>query len=423
MTNSKFSKRTLTTFAIVAGVGTVALGSILLGKGKDATAASGNAAHSDAENRHKEGSHGAEEHGHGQGEAHDEGLVKKTAQELEALGAMVSLAEAGTIATQVTLQGALEPLPDSVGHIVPRIPGVVREVRKKLGDTVKKGETLAVLESRDLADVKSAWLAARERLAAAESGLKREEDLWTKKITSEQDYLEAKKAASEARIEHTAATQKLESLGLTAAQLTSAASSIGSLIRYELKSPLAGIVVERHLTVGETTKNEEPAFVVAELSKVNAVVQVYPKDLPVIKQGLKGTVTLSTGGHKTTGTVTFVSPMLDVESRAAKAHLLLDNASGMFRPGLFVTASIDVDSSPADVLIPKEALQKLDNKDVVFVQTEEGFVPSPIELGRTNASHAEVLSGLEAGERFVSKGSFLLKAELAKAEAGHDHDH
>jgi cobalt-zinc-cadmium efflux system membrane fusion protein len=349
--------------------------------------------------------------------------VKKTVEELQALGATVMVAEAGTIATQITLQGALEPLPDSVGHIVPRIPGVVREVRKKLGDTVKKGETLAVLESRDLADAKSSWLAARERLSAAESAFKREESLWQKKITSEQDYLEAKKAASEARIEQNSAFQKLESLGLSPAQLSSTTGGAGSLVRYELKSPLAGIVVERHLTVGETTKTEEPAFVVAELSKINAVVQVYPKDLPAVRQGLKGTVTLSTGGQKTTGTVTFVSPILDAESRAAKAHLLIDNASGLFRPGLFVTAALDVDATEAAVIVSRDAIQKVENKDVVFVQTEEGFVPSPLELGRSNATHVEVLSGLEAGEKFVAKGSFLLKAEAAKAQAGHDHDH
>jgi cobalt-zinc-cadmium efflux system membrane fusion protein len=423
MIGSNFSKRTLTTFAIVAGIGTVALGSVLYGKGRDSPSSANESNHTDGEHGHKDSGNGGDEHGHGGEEAHDEGIVKKTVEELQALGATVMVAEAGTIATQITLQGALEPLPDSVGHIVPRIPGVVREVRKKLGDTVKKGETLAVLESRDLADAKSSWLAARERLSAAESAFKREESLWQKKITSEQDYLEAKKAASEARIEQNSAFQKLESLGLSPAQLSSTTGGAGSLVRYELKSPLAGIVVERHLTVGETTKTEEPAFVVAELSKINAVVQVYPKDLPAVRQGLKGTVTLSTGGQKTTGTVTFVSPILDAESRAAKAHLLIDNASGLFRPGLFVTAALDVDATEAAVIVSRDAIQKVENKDVVFVQTEEGFVPSPLELGRSNATHVEVLSGLEAGEKFVAKGSFLLKAEAAKAQAGHDHDH
>lgn len=371
-----------------------------------------------------------DEHGHEEGKGdehgtseagHDEGIVKKTPEDLQALGAAIAIAGPGKLATQVTLQGTLEPLPDSVVHIVPRVAGVVREVRKKLGDSVRKGETLAILESRDLADVKSAWLAAREKLSAAESALKREEELWNKKITSEQDYLNAKKTASEAHIEHSNALQKLESLGLSQAQLTSQGGS-RSLIRYELKSPLAGVVVERHLTVGETTKGEEAVLIVAELSKVNAVLQVYPKDLPMIRKGLKGTIALANATQKASGEVTYVSPMLDLESRAAKAHLLLENAKGHFRPGLFVTATIDTDESEAAIVVPKESLQKVENKDVVFVQTDEGFVPSPVELGRSNNTHVEILSGLEAGEKFVTTGSFLLKAELAKSEAGHDHD-
>ena len=404
------------TAALALGIGLYAT------RGTATKKSSGADTNEDGHGHGKEAHAETDEHGHAEGE-HSDGVIKKTPDELKELGASVAVAGPGTISTQVTLQGAIEPLPDSIGHIVPRIPGVVREVRKKLGDSVKKGETLAILESRDLADVKSAWLAAKEKLSAAEQSLKREEDLWNKKITSEQDYLNAKKSASEARIEHTASTQKLESLGLSAAQLAAQREGGSSLIRYELKSPLAGVVVERHLTVGETAKDEATVFVVAELSKVNAVVQVYPKDLPNVRKDQTGTVTLSTGGQKAQSTVSFVSPMLDAESRAAKAHLLIDNASGAFRPGLFVTAALDVDAASAEVLIPKEAIQKLENKDVVFVNTDEGFVPSPVEIGRSNTTHVEVLSGLDAGETYIAKGSFLLKAEAAKAEAGHDHDH
>ncbi len=407
--------------AIISLVSVLALGAVIYitREGFTPAVVSG-PAHAD---EHGEGENGhTDEHGHAE-VGGSEGVIKKTPEELKSLGAEVAVAAPGIIATQITLQGAIEPLPDSIGHIVPRIPGVVREVRKKLGDPVEKGETLAILESRELADVKSTWLAAKEKLSAAEQAFQREEHLWSKKITSEQDYLNSRRAAAEARIEHTAAVQKLESLGVSTSKLLARGEVSGSLVRYELKSPLSGVVVERHLTVGETTKSEEEVFVVAELSKVNAVVQVYPKDLPSVRNGLSAEVTLSTGGQKATGTVTFVSPMLDAESRAAKAHLLIDNASGLFRPGLFVSVFLNVDAADAAVIIPKVAIQKVENKDVVFVLTDEGFVPSPLELGRSNATHVEVLSGLDAGETFIATGSFLLKAESAKAEAGHDHDH
>lgn len=393
-------------------------------QGRSTTRGSGEAHAEAAKDPHghadEGGGHGG--HGQGEGESHgEEGVIKKTAEELKSLGADVATAAIGPLASEVVLQGALEPLPESIAHVVPRIPGVVREVRKSLGDAVRKGEILAILESRDLADAKSAWRAAMEKRDAAEAALKREEELWAKKITPEKDLLDARRAFSEARIDYDASTQKLGNLGFSEARLASLRESAGSLVRFELTSPLAGTIVERHLTVGESTKDEEPAFVVAELSKVNAVVQIYPKDLASIAKDQAAQVKLSTGSESASGKVTFVSPLLDATSRAARAHILLDNASGRFRPGLFVTATLRTGESEAGVVISKEALQKLEGKDVVFVQTDDGFVSSPVELGRQNGTQVEILSGLDVGEVFVSKGSFLLKAELAKSEAAHDH--
>jgi cobalt-zinc-cadmium efflux system membrane fusion protein len=296
--------------------------------------------------------------------------------------------------------------------------GVVKEVRKQLGESVKKGETMAVIESRSLADIKTEWLAAREKLALASSSFKREEELWNKKIVSEQEYLNSRKELSQAQIEHDGARQKIQSIGLDPESIAEPGTS---LVRFELRSPLTGIVVERHLTVGETTKEDEAVFVVANLDKVNAVLQVYPKDLPYVKVGKSANITISGTAEKTAGTVTFLSPILDAQSRSAKAHVLIENQNGQFRPGLFVGAAISLEASEATVLIPRKALQKVDGKDVVFVQTEEGFVPSPIEIGRSTQELVEVLSGLEPEEFYVSEGSFLLKAELAKSEASHDH--
>jgi cobalt-zinc-cadmium efflux system membrane fusion protein len=382
------------------------------------------AAHADAaKDAHDHGAEG-DAHADGEEDAHaDEGVVKKTPDELKALGADVAKATPGHIASEIVLQGALEPLPESIAHVVPRIPGVVREVRKSLGDVVRKGEILAILESRDLADAKSAWRTAKEKRDAAEAALKREEELWAKRITPEKDLIDARRAFSEARNDYDASTQKLGNLGFSEARLDSLQGSSGSLVRFELTSPLAGTIVERHLTVGESTDDKEPAFVVAELSKVNAVVQVYPKDLGAIAKDQAARVKLSTGSEVASGKVTFVSPLLDATSRSARTHILLDNSSGHFRPGLFVSATLQTGESEAGVVIPKEALQKLEGKDVVFVHTDEGFVPSPVELGRQNGSQVEILSGLDEGETFVTKGSFLLKAELAKSEAGHDHAH
>jgi membrane fusion protein, heavy metal efflux system len=376
----------------------------------------------------------ADSHGHGETDSHgheeegsdkeehgaesSEGVVNKNSEDLVKMGAKVEKASSGMLATEVILQGSLEAQADSVGHIVPRMQGVVKEVRKQLGDSVQKGETLAVIESRNLADIKTAWLAAREKLALATSAFNREEELWKKKIVSEQEYFNSKKELSEAQIEHNGAKQKIQSIGLNPEAIAEPGTS---LVRFELKSPLTGIVVERHLTVGETTKEDEAVFVVANLAKVNAVLQVYPKDLLYVKVGQPAQVSISGTKETTPGTLTFLSPILDAQSRSAKAHVLVDNSSGQFRPGLFVSASISLGESEAKILISRKAIQKVDGKEVVFVQTDEGFVPSPIEIGRSTTEFIEVLSGLEPEEFYVSEGSFLLKAELAKSEAAHDH--
>lgn len=376
--------------------------------------------HGAAEGAHAHGkSHGNEQGGEeGHGEESPEGLVIKSSEDLLKMGAKVEKAASGVMTTEVLLQGSIEAQPDSLGHIVPRMQGVVKEVRKQLGDGVKKGETLAVIESRNLADLKTGWLAAREKLALATSSFKREEELWKKKIVSEQEYFNSKKELSEAQIEHSGAKQKIESIGLYPESI---AEPGASLVRFELKSPLAGIVTERHLTVGETTKEDETVFVVANLAKVNAVLQVYPKDLPFVKVGQSAQVSISGSLETTPGSVTFLSPILDAQSRSAKAHVLVDNSSGQYRPGLFISASISRGTSEAKVLISRKAIQKIDGKEVIFVQTDEGFVPSPIEIGRSTNESVEVLSGLEPEELYVSEGSFLLKAELAKSEAAHDH--
>lgn len=378
--------------------------------------------HASGQDEHGHGE--SDSHGHGEadkddhGEEHSEGVVKKSAEDLTKMGAKLEKAAGGVITTEVLLQGSLEARPDSVGHIVPRMQGVVKEVRKQLGDVVKKGETLAVIESRDLADIKTAWLAAREKLGLATSAFKREEELWNKKIVSEQDYFNSKKELTEAQIEHDGAKQKIQSIGLDPEAIAQPGTS---LVRFELRSPLAGIVVERHLTVGETTKEDEAVFVVANLDKVNAVLQVYPKDLPYIKVGQSAQISISGSKESTPGTVTFLSPILDAQSRSAKAHVLVANPTGQFRPGLFISAAISLEASEATVLISRKSMQKVEGKDVVFVQTDEGFVPSPVEIGRSTADLVEVLSGLELEEFYVSEGSFLLKAELAKSEAAHDH--
>ena len=196
------------------------------------------------------------------------------------LGIEVATAQPGSLKTQLSLSGAITLNTDRSVHVVSRIPGIVREVRKTLGDTVRAGEVMAVIDSRELADTKGAYLAALERVTLTAETFQREKDLWEKKISPAEDYFKAKQAHAEARIELRLAKQKLLALGFSEPSLKQFVSEPeASLTRYEIVAPLAGTVIEKHLNVGEFVKDDTEMFHVADLRTVWVNLQVPPEDL------------------------------------------------------------------------------------------------------------------------------------------------
>jgi membrane fusion protein, heavy metal efflux system len=372
----------------------------------------------------EEHAHGeADDHGHAHDREHgEEPLIRLSETQQRQLGITLAVAQAGTLETRLTLPGTVGLNTERVVRIVPRIPGVVRDVRKRLGDAVRAGEVLAVIDSRELADAKAGYLATGERFTLAESKFVREKGLWEKQISPEQDYLEAKQALTEARIELQAAKHKLQALGLSEASLKQLASRPdGSLTRYEVVSPLAGTLIEKTVTAGELLKDDTEAFVVADLSTVWVTLQVPPTALSSVRKGQR--VVVSAGGMmpEAEGNISYVAPVLLEETRTAATRVELPNPDGRWRPGLFVTATIASGGDAASVLIPKSAVQTIEGKPTVFVKTEDGFSPRPVTLGRANETHVEVASGLPPGERYAATETFILKAELAKSEASHQH--
>ena len=342
-------------------------------------------------------------------------LVQLTDNQIKQLGIEVAVAQSGRLLRHLTLPGAIVLNTDRLVHIVPRIPGVVRDVRKHLGDAVRAGDILAVIDSRELADAKAAYLAASARVTVTEDTLAREKDLWEKKISAAQDYLTAKQALAEARIELRAAKHKLAALGVSDASLQQLASQPdASLTRYEIVAPSAGTVIEKHLTVGELLKDDTEAVLVADLSTVWVHINVTPSDLPLVHTGQRATITAGSAMPEATGTISYLGPLVSEETRTVLARVALPNPDGRWRPGLFVTATIAVGDTVVPLLIPKAALQTLDGQPSVFVQTSEGFEPRVVTLDQSNATHVAITSGLQPGEPYAITETFLLKAELGK---------
>jgi cobalt-zinc-cadmium efflux system membrane fusion protein len=294
-------------------------------------------------------------------------------------------------------------------------------LHKKIGDLVQKNELLAVLESRELADAKSEYLATRLTNELQQDLFEREKALWEKKIESEQQFLRSRNAAAQAKMRSDIARQKLFALGLTAAAIAEVPSEPeASLRRQEVHSPMSGRVVERKVELGMAMGRdnlETELFVISDLDRVWVEIAVSPADLPLIKEGQAVLITARGIHEKAEGKIVFISPTLDKESRSARVVAEIANGSGVWRPGSFVTAAIAFEEQPVTLAVPTTAIQNIGAGSVAFVRMPEGLQKRQVILGQSDDRIVEVVSGLRPGEVIAVSNTFLLKAELMKALA------
>lgn len=356
--------------------------------------------------------HGAEDHdAHG---AEGPAEVHFSADRLAEYDVEVLSAGPARIRETLALIGEIRFNEDHLVHVVPRLAGVAQTVTANAGDRVAKDQLLATLSSQTLSDQRSELRAARKRLKLARASFAREEKLWREGISAEQDYLEAQTALREAEIAADNAAQKLASLG--------GAEWEGSdLTRYELRAPIAGVVIDKHIARGEAVKDDASVFVIADMSTVWAELTVYAKDLNAVHIGQTATVRATAFDAASSGTISYVGPLVGEQTRAATARLTLPNPDGVWRPGLPVNVELTASETEVPVAVSRAALQTLDDATVVFVYDGEHFVPRTVQTGRSDGGRVEIVSGLAAGERYAARNSFLVKAELGKAGASHEH--
>jgi cobalt-zinc-cadmium efflux system membrane fusion protein len=277
-------------------------------------------------------------------EAHAAPVVRLDPKTREEFGIEVAVAGPGWIEKTISLPAEVRPNQDRLAHIAPRFPGIAREVRARIGDSVKAGQVLAVIESEALAP-------------------------------------------------------------------------------FSLKTLIDGVVIAKHITRGEPVSRDQAAFVVADLADVWIDISVYQKDLAFVRRGQSVVVSAGHGLEKAQGQISYIAPVVDEETRTATARVVLPNADGVWRPGLFVTARVEVARDDVPLAIPKSALEVLDGRDVVFVEGEEGFEPRPVGIGRRGDQHVEIRAGLTPGDRYVARGGFTVKAELQRGEFTGRHSH
>lgn len=377
----------------------------------------------EAEHKEQEG-HQEDEDAHDEHEGHDEDIVRLSAEEQNTFGIETAVVGPGRLDVHVSLPGEVVVNPDRFAHIVPRVSGMVRSVHKNLGDRVRAGDVMAVLESRELSDVKSAFLGAKERERLALVTFGREDKLWQDGISSEREFLAAKQMLAEARIVSQSAKHKLHALGFSDAYLKTLPEQSGvSYTQYEIVAPFDGIVVAKHITLGENLKDDAEVYSVADLSSVWVMLTVYQKDLAYLKLGDVVHISTQEGSGVSEGSISYISPIIDEATRTATARVVLGNEDGQWRPGLFVNGKVATGQQHVGLLVQRSALQMVENKTSVFVLTGEGFRPHPVVIGRSTADLVEIVDGLKSGHRYVIKGAFTLKAQLEKGAFDDGHNH
>jgi cobalt-zinc-cadmium efflux system membrane fusion protein len=346
-------------------------------------------------------------------------FVQLTKEQLRSHGVKIRQASSGTLKNTVKAPAKITIASNRIAHIFPKSSGIVIQAHKNLGEQVSAGEALVTLESKEVAEAKSTYLAALKKEQFKNRAFLREKNLYEKKISATQDYYTAQNEWEEATIELELAVQKLCSLGLCDNEIFGLSQAPAKDLRiYEVRSPITGSIITGHITPGELVANDHELYIVADLSKVCAEINVFAQDRPHVQQGQRAIIK-STEGQKTQVKVIYLSPVIDESTRTSRAIAEIDNSAGIWFPGTFVQAELITETIPVALSIPKEALQVIDGQSCVFVTTEGGFFARPITVGRSDERCYEITSGLLPGERYVSKNSFLLKAELKKDEAEH----
>jgi len=374
--------------------------------------------HDEAKGHADEEHHGEEKdgHDHAEGEHHDEpaeGAVAMTAEQIKASGITVEAAGPADIRTTLRLPGEIGFNEDRTAHVVPRVTGVVEAVPVALGQAVKKGQVLAVIGSSAVSELRAELQAATTRLQLARSTHEREKALWEQKISPRQDVLQAEAALREAEIAVNNARQKLQAVG--------AGPGSGNLNRFELRAPFDGIVVEKHISLGEQVRDDTQVFTLSDLRTVWARIDVPARDLPLVRVGEQIRIRASAFDQVATGRVAYVGSLIGEQTRTAQARMVVDNPKALWRPGLFVDVEVGGDETPVPVAVAAEAIQTVGNQRVVFVRTEAGFAARPVSTGRADGARVEVVKGLGAGDRYAAAGSFVVKSEAGKASATHSH--
>lgn len=361
----------------------------------------------------------------GADDEHQEGVVAIAPEAQAQVGLQVAPVIARELPAVFTTTGEFEADADRVAHVTARVPGRVTQVFMTIGDPVNAGQPLATLDSVELGQTQSAYLTALAGLDLARETLARQERLLADDLIARKEVIQARNEVRLARVELEEAQSQLRLYGMTAARVATLARTRRIDPTIPLLAPIGGVVLQRHLTLGEVVEPgaPQPAFVLTNVEELWVNATLYEKDLALVREGQPATVTTPAyPSERYQGRVSVISTALEKETRTATARVVVANPQGKLKPDMFANVSIDVGSRQA-LAIPESALVQDKGETYVFVRTgPTTFERREVALDEKVGGYYPVRSGLAAGEPVVTKGAFNLKAELTKESfGGHGH--
>ncbi len=333
----------------------------------------------------------------------------------------LKLEEARTqeIANQLRTTGTVQPNAYKETRVTPLVGGRITAVKVQLGDTVKKGQPLVVIFSQELAEAQMKYLTIIADLKYHTAQWERAQKLAGLGAISRQEFEEAESHFNAHHAEHAAAQQRLLLLGLAQAQIDQITDA--SAVRSELTvpAPASGVITARSVNPGQVVTMADALFSVTDLSSVWVIGNVYEKDFGAMCVGGRVTITAPPyPGRIFKGTISYIDPRVDPQSRTAQARIEVANPGQMLRLGMFVDVSLNAPGTQSAVVIPRSALQTVGSNQVVFVAMAEPgkFQMRRVQTAEEPGENLRVISGVKPGERVVTEGSFFLRAEMSRNE-------
>jgi membrane fusion protein, heavy metal efflux system len=336
--------------------------------------------------------------------------IHLSAEELQQSNITVKNIQLEKVADQLILSANITANQDRIAFVAPRVEGKLIKVTANLGDQVKAGQALAVIDSIQMGEARAEYRHAQSELKLAEANFQRTDKLYKDEVVPQRQWLEVKNAYERAQ---TTARESADHLHILVG------SSDTGISTFVITAPFSGVVIEKDAVMGELAKPEGKLFTIADLSTVWIEADVSEKDLGKLTVGSPATVTVSSFPDESfKGKVSYISSIFDKETRTVKARIELPNPDRKLRIDMFARAMVDLTSSREALILPQEAVLLVQGQSTVYIQTENGFEVRPVEVGEQLNKGVVITSGLKSGEQVVISGAYALKSRQLKSQIG-----